>query len=162
MNSGRWFVVGLCALGLTAGLVAWWVRLSSTRQSLEFWGPVGARLLVEQADLAVGDWPDGDWQELGEAKGLVHMQHFLALDRSFDWTDRPQAEAIDWRWRFRLHDDQREVFFAVSKDCQTMGRQDPEGEFLATASCGPISHSLEAYFRAIGLLEENKAEPAAR
>ncbi len=157
MNASRWFVVGLCSLGLAAGTVAWWVRFDATRQCLEFWDPVGARLLVEQADLAVRDWPDGEWQELAEVKGLVHMQHFLALDRSYDWTTEPDPASTDWRWQFRLHKDGRAAGFAVSGDCRSIGRLDESGGFRRTVSCEPIANSLTQYFTALGLIEGEEA-----
>ncbi|MEM9353161.1 MAG: hypothetical protein AAGA92_09115 [Planctomycetota bacterium] len=162
MSTSRWFVVGLCSLGLAAGGVAWWVRFDATRQSLEFWDPIGAQLLVEQADLAVRDLPDGDWQELAQAKGLVHMQHFLALDRSFDWTVTPDPAATDWRWQFRLHKGERAAEFAVSGDCLAIGRVDKTGGFHRTVSCAPIAKSLTDYFTALGLIAPEKPADEAR
>ena len=151
LKSGPKLVLLLCLLGLVASGVAWAVRWQATRKTLEFWGPEAADLFVGPAEMQVMSWPDGEPVDVGEAPGLVHLLHFLALDRSYDWADSPRLGETAWAWSVELSEKKKVLRFTLSNDFASLGKLNQQGEVVAAISVRPIAASLKKYFTAIGV-----------
>lgn len=108
-SSGRWLVVGLLALGVTAGITAIAFQLRQTGRCLAFYGPEVARSVSEAP--VVEMWRLGPTDEAGvlhatarydvsHAPGLVHLRRGLVEDANFSWPQDASAAALspagDW------------------------------------------------------------------
>lgn len=92
--SGRWLVVGLLALGATAGIAAIAYQLRQTGRCLAFYGVDVARRVSEAPVVEV--WrlaPTSDAgvlrtvarRDVSRAPGLVHLRRGLVEDANFSW-----------------------------------------------------------------------------
>ena len=100
VGSGARLVIGLLALGVTAGLVGIWYQRGQTRRCLAYYGPDAARMVT--AAPAVELWTLGPGAEPGAlvalkradvsgAPGLVHLRRGLVEDANFRWPVAPSA-----------------------------------------------------------------------
>lgn len=101
-SSGRWLVVGLLALGVTAGITAIAFQLRQTGRCLAFYGPDVARSVSEAPVVEL--WrlaPTGEAgvlhatarYDVTHAPGLVHLRRGLVEDANFSWPRDASAPA---------------------------------------------------------------------
>lgn len=93
-GSGTWLVVGLLALGVTAGATAIAYQRGQTRRCLAFYGSAVARRVAEAPRVEVwtlaatgepGRLRAVSRRDVSRAPGLVHLRRGLVEDANFRW-----------------------------------------------------------------------------
>ncbi len=123
MSSGKLVTIGILALAVLAGGVAWWHTWSKGQRSLEYWGSRRAgqiRLAPKVTFYELGDSGSPasrpqleigsgqlrgviDERDVSLARGLVHARQALIQDSSFNW-DEVAASTPQWRFALRFED----------------------------------------------------------
>lgn len=93
-GSGSWLVLGLVALGVTAGATAIAYQRGQTRRCLAFYGSDVARRVAEAPQVEVWTLAPSDTpgrlravgrRDVSRAPGLVHLRRGLVEDANFRW-----------------------------------------------------------------------------
>ena len=166
--SGKWVIIGILAVALTAAGGSWWFRYSATHKAAVFWEPRAAGLIrdasfVELIELRPaagaertnppashfafgGDskYVPAKRRVVSAARGLVHLRNALLEDRSFVWDNTdvlPWHETVEWRWLLVFADKKGGTLITFSKDCHFVMTESHK-----VISCEPIAAGLAEMF----------------
>ena len=162
MNRGKFAILIMLGLGISAATFAWWYRWQRGTQMLEVWGSRAAICvrLAPQVDLFRlqplsendSQTPDFmcqgrgftivDRRDISQARGLIHWRRHALLQReSFTW-DGPAADCDPvWEYVLRFTKDHSRTTAVLDFDCQTILFLQCDRE----AGMAPISQSLRTF-----------------
>lgn len=158
-GAGRWLVLGLVALGLSAAVTGVLFQRQQTRRCLAFYGPDAARritaaprvrLVVLEASgpRSVRGARSAD---VSGAAGLVHLRRGLVEDANFSWPESPSRDPLGahaWDYALEFSDAAGAVATTLVLDL------DPAGGSLAVVGApgrvalGRVAPGLATWIRA--------------
>jgi hypothetical protein len=160
--SGKWVIIGILAVGLTAAGASWWFRYNATHHAATFWGR-NAWLIrdadhVQLLELRPGNKnappkPDAitvngypvlvtSEQDVSQAHGLAHLRNALLEDQSFNWPAKTITDDLNWRWALKFDlDNEHTTIFLTDDFLHATGDLDA-GAIPMVVSCDPVAPGL--------------------
>ena len=121
MNTGKWLILGIFAVALTAGVAAWLNRYYRTDAVQAFWGEKTLDLIANAPSVDVIRSPSTtDFTSLNatRAKGMLNVRYMLGSDFTYDLTGEvPQLETVTFPWRLKFHGKTDMLVLEFSADC---------------------------------------------
>lgn len=160
--SGKWVIIGILAVGLTAAGASWWFRYNATHHAATFWGH-NAWLIrdadhIQLLELRPGDRnappkPDAITvngypvvvtaeQDVSQAHGLAHLRNALLEDQSFNWPAKTITDDLHWRWALKFDlENEHTTIFLTDDFLHATGDIDA-GAIPMVVSCDPVAPGL--------------------
>ncbi|MCH2113526.1 MAG: hypothetical protein MK171_01255 [Pirellulales bacterium] len=168
-GSGTKLVVTLVGLALLAGGASWIYQYETTHRATEFWGPEVATLIARPSQVEMRQFEPpvvgteslwlpgalGAPQDLSRVRGMVHLRRVLFGDKNYVWDQPINLVEVTWRWRLEFAANNRRGLIVLADDFATIGRLDGEQHRLHAANCQPMAETLQQYFSAIGLGQDD-------
>ena len=140
-HRGKAIIIGMLSLALAATAFGIWYLRGLSQRSLGYWGPEVSDLISRAPQVEVMQLPDGLWEDISQARGLINLRRALVADASYDW-EATSAQPLRWHYALRFRDDGREAVLVFSLDSgQVMLKDRPP-----SVSARPILRGLKSFF----------------
>ena len=140
-SAGKWIVLVMVALGITAGAGSVAYHRSISRRAVEFWGADTASLIhnaptvkllrLEPASSETprrevfnyrGEmWAVVSTSDISQARGLVHARKALVEDAQLKW-DPPQVSSVRWAWALQFSDGSKSAVVLLGRDFEQIAQ----------------------------------------
>jgi hypothetical protein len=161
MNRGKFTILVMMSVAVTAASFASWYRWRQGGRSIELWGTEAARLIrfasrVELWELTREESDTADrmlavegrpwWitrqKDISRAPGLIHARHALLEDASFLWNSPPAQLPPRWKHALRFSDRRAEAILLIDVNSGRMKLRGQAREIDAS----PIAAGLRQFF----------------
>jgi hypothetical protein len=171
--TGKYLIIGVFAVALTAAAMSWWIRYDTTHRAAEFWGAEASTLIRDAPHVSLVVNPqksDKKIIDVSHARGLLHLRSALLEDHSFVWTEAEKSkphlndDLSHWWLIFSDPTSQRIVFIGFSEDCGQAIRITPNAHGMqegTTLSTEPIAAGVREMFAEFSAMPAtNAGEPS--
>jgi hypothetical protein len=140
--SGKFVILGVIALAVSAAGASWWFRYAATNDVAEFYGPDASRLIRDAPvvelyrfePVSADGWRIEELErflespmnrrDISSSKGLTHLRNALLDDRSYIWPARPVESNDQWQWILVFRDEMSGYVLMFSPDWQLLTKSD--------------------------------------
>lgn len=155
MQRGKWAVVFMLVLGLSAAVFAWQWNRARGRQAAEFWGADVAKLIRSAKQVEAFRLDGGPFEiepkvletkDVSKAPGLLHARNALLEDASFE-REHPSAADPLFKYAVRFTDGERHATLYLDPNTRQIrsDRRAANGELVPKVSEG-WRKAFERYF----------------
>lgn len=149
MTRGKWAILLIFAIGLSAASAALWYLRQQGRRALDFWGGEHAQRIMQSPRVEVALWPTTPdagaqaWFDVSQARGLINLRRALLSDASFDWSAGTNADPR-WEYLLRFTDESgKHTTLCISLSDARIAIVGPH----RSVSMEPIANAMAAFMR---------------